>query len=256
LNLTNTQWILGFAFVILLLAPGDGRSRGWPLDAVILGLAGLTGPLALVFAPLFVGRAIWRPTQDRWGLAAVAGLTAAVQGLVLFTSGRLSIGDARPADVLLAQAGQRFARLVHLTVGDETGFFLATALAGLALFALAALLTDRQWPAATCAAAAMLVFVGVLAGLRSVPGSLALGGERYYSLPAGLLLWGAVLACRGYPRTAAALLAGMLWLSAPDLLVPPLTDLGWRRASACLDGPGPCSIPLNPLGWSLEMPAR
>lgn len=256
LNLTNSQWVLGFVFVLLLMAKPAERAPAFMTDAGLLTLVGLTGPASLVFAPLFVGRAIWEPSRGTRASAFFAVAMAAIQGVVLVTSGRLSIGAAAPVDVVMARLGVRMAPLVGLAPSEDAGFLLTSVLLGIVVLFLVLLVLERAWPAATALAAGMALFATVLLGARGVDGGLALGGERYFSLPIALVLWAGLLAWRPYRWLPLLLVAAVLWASAPGFCVPALRDLDWETTSVCLDGPGPCHVPINPEGWAIDLPAR
>lgn len=256
LNLTNSQWILGFVFVLLLMAKPAERAPAFMADAGLLSLSGLTGPASLVFAPLFVGRAIWEPSRGTRASAFVAVVTAAIQGAVLLTSGRLSIGEAAPVDVVMARLGARLAMLLGIAPSEDAGFLITAILLGLVVLFLVLLVLERAWPAATALAAGMALFATVLLGARGVDGGLAIGGERYFSLPIALVLWSALLAWRPYRWLPLPVVAAVLLIAAPGFCVPALRDLNWRAASSCLGGRGPCHVPINPEGWAIDLPAR
>ncbi len=256
LNLTNSQWILGFVFVLLLMAKPAARASGFVTDAGLLTLSGLTGPASLVFAPLFVGRAIWEPSRGTRASAFVAVVTAAIQGMVLLTSGRLSVGEAAPVDLVMARLGARLAVLAGFAPSEDAGFLITSILLGIVVLFLVLLVLERAWPAATALAAGMVLFATVLLGARGVDGGLAVGGERYFSLPIALVLWSGLLAWRPYRWLPLLVVAVVLWLSAPAFCVPALRDLRWPTASACLHGRAACHVPINPEGWAIDLPAR
>jgi hypothetical protein len=256
LNLTNSQWILGFVLVLLLMAKPAVRASGFITDAGLITLSGLTGPASLVFAPLFVGRAIWEPSKGTRVSAFFAVVTAATQGMVLLTSGRLSIGEAAPVDVVMARLGARLAALAGFAPSEDAGFLITSILLGIVVLFLVLLVLERVWPAAIALAAGMVLFATVLLGARGVDGGLAVGGERYFSLPIALVLWSGLLAWRPYRWLPLLVVAVVLWLSAPAFCVPALRDLRWPTAAACLDGQKACHVPINPEGWAIDLPAR
>jgi hypothetical protein len=186
----------------------------------------------------------------------VVAITAGIQATVLRSSGRLEGGDPVPIDVMFANLGTRAAGLVHLKMSEDAGFLVGCALAAIALCWLVALAFGRAWSAVVCMAASLLVFAALMAAMRGAPGALMAGGDRYFSLPVILWLWAAALGLRAYPRTAGAAVAVAVWLGAPTFHVAPLADLQWTRASACLATPGPCRIPINPEGWTIDVPGR
>lgn len=87
-NLTNAQWHLALlAFLCLVAAPGG---RAWKaFDVAVLTLSGLTGPFAIILAPLGL---VWlrRGRRCRWTavLWLIAALAAALQCVELVVSPR------------------------------------------------------------------------------------------------------------------------------------------------------------------------
>lgn len=257
LNLTNAQWILGFVFVLLLLVEDrDGYSPLW-VDVTWLAVAGLTGPFSLVFAPLYLVRAFLRPRMSTLVRAATVVLAAAVQGMVLIRSARMAAGQPAPPDVFVGVLGARVARYLHLgIVSEEVAFLIAIVLMGAALLFVGWLALAGQWRAAMCGLAAVVLFVSYVVALRSETHRIAFGDDRYFSLPLALFAWACVLARDSLKLIAGAVAAGLVCLSAPGFSVAPLPDLQWRTRSACLALHEECHIPINPEGWSIDLPPR
>jgi hypothetical protein len=250
LNLTNAQWVFGFGFLILLLMRPAAGVRALVADVLVLTLIGLTGPFVLVFAPLFVARAFWRPSLGACWTAAAASGAALLQGAVLVLSGRIGISEPVSKDVVLARLGERLASLVGVRVSEDVGFLVMLVLGAVVVFTLAVFALKRAWfPAVTLGAAVLLLFAVVM----GAPTGLAAGGERYYSLPLALVLWSLLLGRSALPRAAPAALGLVLLVSAPGVLVPPVPDLHWAEQAACLDTPSGCVVPINPGGWSVDL---
>jgi hypothetical protein len=256
LNLTNTPWMFGFVLVLVLLAPPPATLASTVAESAMLTVGALTGPVSLALAPIFAVHALWRPSPAAIRRTAIVLACAAVQATILSSSGRLEAGEGIPADVLLAQLAQRLAAHVSLSLSEDAGFLLAIAIGGGVLLGLAVMVVERVWPAVVCVSAGLLVYAASFAGVQSISTGFVAGGERYHSLPLGLLLWGVLLARRTHPRLASVVLGGALLLASSSLLVPPAPDLRWAEASACLERDDACRVPLNPAGWSLDMPPK
>jgi hypothetical protein len=250
LNVTNVQWLLAFAFVLVLLANPPATTPSLILELAVLLLAGLTGPYSLIFAPFFAVRALRAPSRATVAAAATVAVAAAAQmAALLLTPPRP--GDPVAVEIMATNFGRRIAVLMHYSISDDGAFVVFAVLVGIVVIGLAAMVLERSKLAWICFAAGIASFVAVMIGTRSVGYGLALGGERYFALSVGLVLWGVALAMRRFPRVAAVALGFVLAATAPALFVPPLPDLQWRARSACLSTAGPCSIPINPAGWSV-----
>lgn len=255
LNLTNTPWLFGLVLVLVLLAE-PARARGAMLrESATIVVAGLTGPLCLALAPLFAWRAYLDSTAGALRQAALVAGCAMLQGVTLAFTRRFGSGEPLAFDLLLSRLGQRMLDLTPWTPDEAIGFILASAALALVVLGLVLLVARRDRRAAFSLAAALVVSVVVLFGIRNLPGALAVPGGRYFSAPMVLLLWSAVLVGPGLARPAAALVAVVLILGAVAFAVPPLPDLHWASASACLDQPNarPCSVSINPIGWSVDI---
>ncbi|MGE3841854.1 MAG: hypothetical protein AB7I50_09730 [Vicinamibacterales bacterium] len=257
LNTTNAQWILGFVFVTLLFVEDDARRhRAWG-DAALLSLAGLTGPFSLVLAPLHIARAFLQPRRANVIRAVAVALAASVQGLLLARSGRMAIGQPAPPDLFLAALGARMARYLHPgSVSEEQAFLIAVVIMCAVVLFVGVLVASSQWMSAVCGVAAILLFASYLLALRQETDRIAFGDDRYFSLPLALLLWSCVLARDSLRLTSGTLAAGLICVSAPAFHVMPSPDRQWRERAACLEQPVECHVPINPEGWSIDLPAR
>lgn len=268
LNVTNLQWVLA-AGLVLLLAFDD--PLGWPgrlHDGIAAILIGLTGPFSILFAPLFLVRALYRSTRWSWFMAAVIASVAAIQlACMLRTS-----GSAAPAFAVvwidgISAIGIRLAGSLFLgTTLDPSsiralGFELA--LVTVAVLSMWTLRRGPERPARIFTTVALtLLVVASLYRCRESLESLQLAGygSRYFFPPQLIVLWllaSAVGDPRGTWRWTAILMVTLtLAVNAKRLREPPLVDLRWSDYVPKLRNGEAVIIPINPSGWTMSFPAR
>ena len=88
LDLTNAQWHLAVAAALLLLAHPPRTNAGEVFDAVIVAVAGLTGPFAFVLLPIAVAVALIRRGSRSYTLAGLVLVTFVCQLICLINSPR------------------------------------------------------------------------------------------------------------------------------------------------------------------------
>jgi hypothetical protein len=208
-NVANSHWFLVFAAFWALLAR---RTSAWGqvVPAVIVALAALSDPLAIVLLPLALGRLLL-PRRDWWvGASYVSAMI--VQLLVVFSAERTTGG--RPAAVNIA-FGYSMRVVSTSLVGNGTterlvaagGRGLIWAFAGSVAVALAAavLLTGRRRVLIVTAAVASVGLFGVESlfalNVQYPPAGKAATdlyfGSRYTIVPALLLLSALAVAAEG-----------------------------------------------------------
>lgn len=110
LNLTNAMWHLAFAAVLILILPKpQSRALIW-LDALLLGLSGVSGPFVMLMLPI----AWWQILRNRKGAlkerrlslvyAVIVSFCAAIQAFCVLTNGSQRIGMLAPS----------YTRFVHI----------------------------------------------------------------------------------------------------------------------------------------------
>jgi hypothetical protein len=102
-NVATLQFPLLYGlFWALLWVPATRTGRAIAL--VVVAVAGLTSPLALVFTPLLIARLIIRPSGLGWGVAAALSTGIAVQfgGQALGYASRAGLGEPRYTDPVWA----------------------------------------------------------------------------------------------------------------------------------------------------------
>lgn len=267
LNLTNAQWPLAGGFLLLLIsADPSNRIQFWH-DAIAALLLGLTGPFAILLAPLFLSRALQRRSRPSAVLAAVVGVCAAVQGWNVAHGPPIPRSGPFLPELLLAVPGMRVTASLfagYLVPPDyppavETALGLV-ALAGVTVLAL------RGGPARGERVALAIAFGLFLAGglyrCRYVLPDFchASFGSRYL-FPPMLIAWWLLLAAaaddrRWLARTATVAALWSIAINVPRLREPPLADLGWSVFAAKIRAGEEVSVPINPSPWRMQLPAR
>jgi hypothetical protein len=279
LFLDNVDRIVAAGFLLVLVSRDAGRFRQHAHDAAAVTVFGLTGPYSVLFAPLFVWRAIRRRTRASLFLAILVTACALTQGMLIALHERGKLADAGPVvmgygDVeprkLLAVPGMRIAG--SLIAGDRVPpdypLPVENAL-GIAVLAAVAFLSLRRGPARTerlwLGIAFLLVLASALYRCRLVLPDLCheVYGARYFYLPQLLVLWLLLaLAAEGNRRSsriAAVLLVWMLAVNVPRLREPGLADLHWSDFAPRIRAGEAVAIPINPGGiepWIVRLPSR
>jgi hypothetical protein len=278
-NVTNVQWPLALALILLALAR-DATSAGqrWFDRATLVGV-GLTGPFVLFLLPVFALRAWLRGGRESLVLLALCAVVAAVQAAVLVSSG-LPVSGHEPDVRLLAAVlscrlwGTMFAGYRLPVVTESTGMALAGAAASCALVA-ACLRKGPFRHARVCFATSWLMLAAAVAvKFWGEPQLLATAsqGDRYFYLPHVLVLWWLVLeiavslaAPRAAPRPRRARVAGLVAAALALAAVatghrtfverrrPPMP---WASELAPVRAGDPFSIPTLPEGLVIRSPGR
>lgn len=122
LNTLHIQFHLTLCCALILALEPPTTARGWSLQGMILLLAPLCGPGALVLGPLFLARTLLDRSPARLAQTAVLGLSGLVQLLIFFISSPLRGG---PID-LPSLAALIFVRFGLVPViGPTTGMDIA-----------------------------------------------------------------------------------------------------------------------------------
>ena len=178
-------WWAGLLLVLALMWDAD-RGAIW-LRAGYVVLGGLSSPLAVPFAALFVLRALLERRRSEFIIAAFALAVAAIQARAIFDYHHIDYGRLIDPHVILV-AMNKFAG--YLFVGPRYGHYyagpLVLALLGVALWQIRARLTWHfallvlAW-AAICATTALRNPIHVIDPLDA--------GPRYFFYPFILLTW-------------------------------------------------------------------
>jgi hypothetical protein len=269
LNLVNLQWILGSGLILILLSIDPARPRQWAHDVVTVAAFGLTGPFCIILAPLFLLRAALRRSKASLVLAGVTLACALFQAWMLHATASAA-PDPSPGTVpyrlILPIIGRRIggSLLVGSLLGQDTDQVIGT-LVGLLTLAGVAYLALRPGMYRMARIGLGLAFFFVLAGtlyrasngyfLFFTPETRA----RYVYIPQLLALWlliaSAVQSGR-VARTCAYLCVWALLVNLPRLREPAYPDLHWADYAGRIRAGEAVTVPVNPRGFTVELPAR
>lgn len=264
LSLTNLQWFLALALLLLLLM--DDAATAWQglFDGAVLALCGLTGPFVCLLFPLFAVRAAGRRTRASALLAALAGLAAGVQASYLFGyRGHFAPPAATHPHGLMSSMSGRLYGTFWLGYGippiSPSILWIALGIAATAAVGWASLRTGEwQAPRRMLALAWLCLVIPVAIKFRydAVVIGLPANGDRYFVLPHVLLAWLLVFACvefKGWRSLLpAALLAVSFAFNLHYLRAAPLPDFAWAAHVQPIRDGEPFEIPINPAGRMLE----
>jgi hypothetical protein len=266
MNLVNLQWVIA-AGLVLLLVSGDPESGWeWAHDLAAAALMGLTGPFCIVLGPLFVWRAWTRRTRASAVLASIIAACALIQGFCVVHDPYM--GGTAPVllRLLLPAIGRRIGGSVLMgsLMATDTDLYVGTVV-GLGTLAGVAYLAFRPGAHRPERQMLGLAFVALLgAALYRTRYNfdwyfLPLSQARYVFLPQLIAIW-LLLAAAGeqgrLARICAALAAWALLVNIPRDREPAYVDLGWSRYEPRIRAGLPVTIPTNPPGWYMPLPAR
>ncbi|HEY1763449.1 MAG TPA: hypothetical protein VGF85_00910 [Opitutaceae bacterium] len=269
LTVVNLQWVLAAGLILLLLSRDPSGAGQWTHDLVSAALLGLTGPYAVILAPLFAWRAFRRRSRASLTLALIIAACAAAHLYFFRTEPELPVPPQDrqvAASLILPAIGHRVGASIALGVLEPRNPGLAPGtVLGLATLAGVAFLAFRAGPRREERALLGVAFGGLLFGaLLRTRYSLGvyfepLGDGRYVYLPQLIALWLLLLAAadRGrIGRFAAVLLVLALAVNLPRLREPAYADLHWERYAPLIRAGERVVVPTNPPGWFMPLPAR
>ncbi len=270
LNVVNLQWVLAAGLVLLLLSREPVRARQWVHDIAAAVAIGLTGPFCIILAPLFAWRAWSRRTHASTVLAAIVFACAIVQIYCVLTepaaAGSAPVDQPVAADLFLPAIARRVGGSILLgsLMAPTTGVLVGT-IAGIATlagvgymaFGPGALRAERRLLGIAFAA----LLLGTLfrtrhsLGLYFVP----LANGRYVYIPQLIAIWLLVATAlrKGLAgKVATALVVLALLANIPRYREPAYVDLHWGRYAPHIRAGEPVTVPVNPPGWLMRLPAR
>ncbi|MCX6952050.1 MAG: hypothetical protein NTV51_07770 [Verrucomicrobia bacterium] len=267
LTIANLQWILAGSLILLLLSDDPGDSRAYLHDVIAGFILGLTGPFSVALAPLFLLRAWQRRTPASLVICAVVLICAVIQ-LVSIVRHPLPVPPDPTVDfgALASVPGIRVGGTLLLGVFLPknppvalAALFTALTLGAILILALrpGALRRERLWLALALLAllASSLVRYRYTLPSLCVPGN----GSRYFFAVQFAALWlllsTAVLGRRS-ARAVALVCIVMLLTNFSRLREGPFTDYHWDDYVPRIRAGEAVTIPINPGGWPIQLPAR
>ncbi len=267
-TITNIQWIMALALLqVLLKADPPQRQGGWlpagMADHATVLVCGLTGPFSVLFAPLYAVSVSLRPTRHRVLLLISLVVVAAIQCWHLAQSSADASTVVPEAKTLVSVVGLRlFGGAFIPYVSWRELPVLQFGLYGLLLTFLLYATRRRLVDTALMLGAGIVVVAAAMVKFRGdLPQFVVFtNGPRYFYIAHVGMAWVLIIAVasnRGWCRQLSVLL--LLLMLATSLLggfrSTPFVNHRWTEASRQI-GERALSIPINPPGWSVDLPPR
>lgn len=269
INVTNLQSVTPLLLLLqLFAAPATGAGQR-VVDVSLLLLAGLNGPFAILFAPLFAWRA-WRDRGADTALAVAAvAACAAVQGALVARAGvalHTASGPLNP-DGFFAVVGARLVSWPLFGPAAVRGWPAAVH-ATLALVVIGALVwrsvcatEGRAWRTIVALVLAWLLAAGLSRARTDLWSATDMAnGDRYFFLPRALLAWLLVTECFAAEHAVRWFARGLvllgLVLNAPHYMLPAPPDYKWAEHCDPIRKGVRADIKTLPEGWWIEYQGR
>jgi hypothetical protein len=273
MNLTNARWHIAILALMVALASPPANWRGRVFDLAVVIISGLTGPFAMLLAPVLGIRLILR--RERWiaSFLAVDAAAALVQlSVFLYAAeqrGHAVLGFHPGLTLRLAAAhiwlpahfGQGNTQALYTSHWWQLGLIDAVGLLGFLVCLAAAVLAQLELRLALLYAGFQFTSIFVVGQLVPEAISLAerpISSSRWYVIPT--LAWLAVVfwvVSRGRLASLGAMLLLGMTLSVgvvSDWKYQPYADLGWLAAVKQFEQ-APAGtvveIPVNYPGWGV-----
>lgn len=247
--LTNSQWILCLAMTSAYIARAPRGALPWSIWVVMLALAMLSGPFALVFLPVAAIVAVMR--RERWS----SGLLAAQLAAALLTSYSLAAQPRASRDVTdfdwTLPNG-----VMHVVQSNPMAALSASALVIWLVLCAWQGVRHRHVALVSVAGCGLMVCLATaVAGPAELFAAFPQGGGRYLYVPWICAVWSAVRARPLMPRPALATLCvtSLVALASYDLGRSPNYD--WPAVARCLEARPFCEATILP-GWDIGLPGR
>lgn len=267
-TITNIQWVLALALVVLLISEDASDTRGCWHDYATSLLAGLTGVHCIILFPLFVVRFILRKSRHSAALLALIGLAACTQAWFVVHAPALQPNNPVPFSEIHVPAILGFQLFVQLFF--STWFISPGSVSLLAIIGIAAigLYVTLGFPQKTNFFQSRNIFLVAAAFLYSaasifrfkamLPMFLSPEGlSRYFFVPQILLIWLLLAGLReeGWRKALSSVFLVALATSTFSFFrAAPLIDYRWREEVLALKPGQPTAIAINPKGWVFQLP--
>ncbi|MFT3781644.1 MAG: hypothetical protein QM790_06460 [Nibricoccus sp.] len=277
LTITNIQWVLALALLLLLFSEDAKTWAQHAYDCTAAVIIGLTGVFSVLLCPFFLWRAVCRKTHASILVAGLVATTAAVQSWVVFSAPK-NISESMPFSALTIVKIVGL-RLFCLPFGGP--WLEHPWRKTLPLFALVsvvwALFLIRRGPYGCSQAddhrnaydgVSRGLILAVIAVLFSaslyrykdmLPLYLKIGYTRYFYLPQILFVWLCIfdLQTRGLRRyIASAAIYAFLLTGLFTFRLEPYIRYDWRGAAKSIDQRRDVSVPINPVGWHCNITSQ
>ncbi len=265
LTSVNIQWVLASGMLLLLISADPRRWWQYVDDVVLAIMSGLTGPFSLLWSPLFAWRAWRRGTRASLVMAVILVACGGVQACMMWLYPFLKTpGSSTDYGSVLPAIGMRVAGSllagsflpVNPPLVVETLMGVVT-LAGVAMLAAKRRVPERIWLGL---AFALLLAVSLCRWRGALPEMLHPGfGARYFFPLQLIVIWLAFAWASAGKRAARLATVFAVWVllaNLPRLREPSLVDFHWKDFARHLRSGEAVVVPINPSGWTIELPAR
>jgi hypothetical protein len=269
LTITNLQWILAIAMVVILLKEKPDQKYGnivlqYAADFITVLLCGLTGPLVIFMLPFFAIR--WLRSRDSYNHFLF--ITVAAVALIQF---HFIVSKMAPSSEFVFDlyryspvAGWKiFGNLFfgHYVPYTQNHYFLSILYV---LTLLAILFSGRKLGMRIffLVGIHLLLLLAVLYAYKFNPEELIRAGSnpRYFYIPYVMLTWALIMLASQKERWSVILSALGLFLIlisalTSDFREDPFIDYQWNAYSQWI-GKQDITIPINPPGWKINVEAQ
>lgn len=261
LTITNIQWVLALALVLLLLSKDASRPRQYIYDCLAALVIGLTGVFSVLLLPFFLYRAFERRTKASFVLATIVGLTALVQAWLVIKAPHTTTEPMECSALTIPSIIGL--RLFCLTFGGPWLVhplkaalpFFAILVAGWSVFLSRPF---KEQPAEAHPRWVFLAIIGVFAAASlyrykdTLPLYLKVGYSRYFYMSQLLFVWLIIFELRStFVRraVAAAALYAFFVTTLCTFRLEPFVEYRWSKYAPLIDQGKEVWLPINPPGW-------
>lgn len=266
LTITNIQWVLALALVLLLLSKDANRPRQHIYDCLTSLLIGLTGVFSALLLPFFLWRAFKRKTAASVVLAAIVGLTALVQIWLVIRAPYAPPVEPIASSPLTIPSIVGL-RLFCLTFGGPWLVhpwkfvlpYFAVLVAGWAVYVC---WPTKEQPTEAHSRWLFLAIIGVFAAAAlyrykdMLPLYLTAGYSRYFFMSQLLFVWLIIFELRStFVRRAVATAAlyAFIITTLCTFRLEPFVDYRWSEYAPLIDQGKEVWLPINPPGWNCHI---
>jgi hypothetical protein len=266
MNVVNLQWVVAAGLVLLLVSKDPATAAEWVHDLAAAALMGLTGPFSIVLWPLFAWRAWTRRGRASAVLAAIIAACALIQGFCVIHDPYM--GGTAPVQLrlLFPLIGRRIggSLMMGALVATNTDLYLGTVVGVATVVGVSYLAFRRGVNRPERTLLGLAFFAMLLAALYRTRYNFdwyfqPLAQARYVFIPQLIAIWLLLSAAGGKGRLARICGALAVWgllVNIPRDREPAYVDLNWSRYEPRIRAGLPVTIPTNPPGWYMPLPAR
>jgi hypothetical protein len=259
--LLNVQWILAPAlFLIVATRPPQSRLARYN-QIVFAFVSALTGPFCVAAAPVVLWRGIRRRSLFDATICLIVASASIIQLCLALAASSEPTGTSTSPLKVAAIILYRDLNLIPTSAVKFDGLHLVAIFSLAIVLAVGALGRESQWKALLLSAGVTLSAL-VWIKFRHLPPDLLMpigGGDRYFYIPHVLVVWmllDTLLTGRLASVPAGALVAAAISGSSHSWHKPSLPLWDWKTDALKVDHGEAVKIPINPPGWTIELPSK